>query len=273
WLVDVSYAALGVGERAARAVNATAALLLVLGLYGWALPRVGLRGALATGLVAATSGGWYGLARYANLGMTFAAFVTAAVLAGLAWLERPQPRRPPVLPWIAAGLATLVKGPLAFVLIGAPLVVATALRRDRPTLRELGLLRGSAIVVALVAPVLVAAAVVDPDYVVAFGATNVRRFAENAPHAAPFWYYVVWLPVLAMPWTLVAVPAVREAARTPRGRILLAWAVLVPALMSLARSKLATYVLPSLPPIALVVGPYLARVARDGASVEDELWL
>jgi 4-amino-4-deoxy-L-arabinose transferase-like glycosyltransferase len=273
WLVTASYATFGVSDGAARAVNATAALALVLALYGWALPRVGLRGALATGLVAATCGGWFGLARYANLDMTFTAFVTAGVLAGLAWLERSPPRRPPLLTYAAAGLATLVKGPLAFVLIGAPLLAAMALRRQRPTLRELGLVRGTAIVVALVAPLVVAVAVLDPSYVTAFAATNARRFSAHAPHAAPFYYYVVWLPVLVMPWTLLAVPAVREAARAPRGRVLLAWAVLVPALMTLARGKLATYVLPALPPIALVIGPYLARVSRHGATVEDEVWL
>ena len=273
WLVTASYATRGVSDGAARAVNATAATALVLALYIWAVPRFGLRGALATGLVAATCGGWYGLARYASLDMTFTAFVTVGVLDGLAWLERPQPRRPPLLTYAAAGLATLVKGPLAFVLIGAPLLAAVVLRRELPTLRDLGLVWGTAIVVGIVAPLVVASAVLDPSYVTAFAATNVKRFGAHAPHAAPFYYYLLWLPVLVMPWTLLAVPAVREAAQTPRGRVLLGWAIVVPALMSLARGKLATYVLPALPPIALVMGPYLARVQRHGATVDDEIWL
>jgi 4-amino-4-deoxy-L-arabinose transferase-like glycosyltransferase len=273
WLVTASYTTVGVSAGAARAVNAIAALLLVLVLYAWALRRMGFEGALAAGLVAATSAGYFGLARYANLDMTFTAFVTLGVLAGLAWLERPAPRRPPLLTYAAAGVATLVKGPLGFVLIGAPLMAAVTLQRERPTLRELGLVRGTAIVVALVAPLVVAAALLDPAYVTAFAATNVRRFGEHAPHAAPVYYYALWLPVLAMPWTLLAIPAVRHAAGTARGRVLLAWAVLVPAVMTLASGKLATYVLPALPPIALVVGPYVARVWRDGETLDDDGWL
>jgi len=273
WLLTASYALRGPSDGAARAVNATAALALVMAVYLWALPRVGLRGAFTVGLVAATCGGWFGLARYANLDMVFTLFVSAGVLAGLAWLERSPPRRPPVLTYAAAGLATLVKGPLGFVLIGAPLVAAVVLRRERLALRELGLVRGTLIVVAIIAPFVVAAAVLDPDYLTAFAATNAKRFSAHAPHAAPFYYYAMWLPVLAMPWTLLALPAVREAAGNPRGRVLLAWAVVVPALMTLARGKLATYVLPALPPIALVIGPYLARVSRHGATVEDDIWL
>src|SRR5207253_189095 len=75
-------------------------------------------------LVAASSAGWFALARYANLDMLFTACVTVGVLAGLAWLERPAARRPMLAPFVAAGLGTLVKGPLAGVLIGAPLVLA-----------------------------------------------------------------------------------------------------------------------------------------------------
>src|SRR5437773_1053110 len=118
WLVALAYGALGVGEAAARAVSALAALVAVLSLYAYALPRWGVPAGLGAGLVAATSAGWFGLARYGNLDMTLTACVTVGVLGGLSWLERPAPRRAPLVPYVAAGLGLLVKGPLAVLPLG-----------------------------------------------------------------------------------------------------------------------------------------------------------
>src|SRR5438876_58651 len=138
WLVVLAYGALGVGEVAARAVSALAALVAVLALYAYALPRGGPLAALGAGVLAATSVGWFGLARYGNLDMTLTACVTVGVLAGLAWLERPAPRRGPLAPYVAAGLGLVVKGPLALVLVAGPLALAALVQRPRPRVRGRG---------------------------------------------------------------------------------------------------------------------------------------
>src|SRR5438445_571861 len=151
WLVALAYAALGVNEAAARAVSALAALVAVLALYAYALPRWGLPAALGAGAVAATSAGWFGPARYGNLDMTLTACVTVGVLGGLAWLERPAPRRAPLASYVAAGLGLLVKGPLALVLVAGPLALAAPVGRPRPRLGELGLGPGAPTAVALAA--------------------------------------------------------------------------------------------------------------------------
>src|SRR5438128_9870707 len=79
WLVALAYGALGVGEAGARAVSALAALVAVLALYAYALPRWGLPAALGAGAGAATSAGWFGPARHANLDMPRTALVTGRV--------------------------------------------------------------------------------------------------------------------------------------------------------------------------------------------------
>jgi 4-amino-4-deoxy-L-arabinose transferase len=264
WLADAGYAALGVGAGGARAASAVAGWITVLAVYLWAVPRVGAAGALGAGLVAATSAGWFGLARYGNLDMTFTACVTLGVLAGLAWLDRPAPRPPPRAPFVAAALGTLVKGPLALVLVAGPLLLAGVARRPRPTLRELGVGRGLAIAGAIVALGFGPIAVLDPHTLLGFAATNVRRFGAASPHAAPFWSYALWLPALFLPWTVLAIPPLIAAARDARRRELLAWAVFVPAVLTLATGKLPTYVLPALPPLALLVGPALAEIVQRG---------
>src|SRR6266446_3708859 len=238
WLVALAYAALGVGEAAARAVSALAGL--------------------GAGLVATTSAGWFGLARYGNLDMTLTACVTVGVLGGLSWLERPAPRRAPLVPYVATGLGLLVKGPLAVLLVAGPLALAAIVQRPRPRVAELGMVRGTLAVVALGALLYVPVGLLDASYLSAFAATNVRRLGSESPHAGPIHYYLLWLPALLLPWALFVPGPLRRAARDPARRPLLLWAVFVPAVLTLARGKLATYALSALAPLALIVGTELA---------------
>jgi 4-amino-4-deoxy-L-arabinose transferase-like glycosyltransferase len=270
WLIMLAYRVGGVEAGAARAVSATAALVAVLAVYAFAVPRHGPAGALAAALVLATSGGWLALARFVNLDMTLTVCVVVGVLAGLAWLDRGPPRRPPLVPYLAAALATLVKGPLGAVLVLGPLALALLLRRPRPRFGELGLVRGVALAGLVVAAFWLPVALLDASYATRFVTTNLRRFGTESPHAAPVWYYVVWLPALLLPWTLLAPAVIVRAARDPGQRALLLWAAFVPALLTLARGKLATYALSALVPLALIVGPELARTVRTGPPREDE---
>jgi 4-amino-4-deoxy-L-arabinose transferase-like glycosyltransferase len=270
WLVAAAYAVAGVDEGAARAVSALAALVAVLALYLYAVPRVGIAGAFGAGLVASTCVGWLAFARYVNLDMTLTACVTVGVLAGLAWLDRPAPRPPPLLPYVAGGLGVLVKGPLAIVLVGGPLVLAALVRRPRPALAELGLLRGAAVVAGIAAVLYGPLTLLDRSYADAFAATNARRFAADSPHGEGPLYYLVWLPVLALPWTFLAWPALVRGARDPARRALVLWLAFVPAVLTLATGKLATYALSALAPFALLVGPDLVRTVRAGPAPEDD---
>src|SRR5213076_200548 len=73
-----------------------------------------------------------------------------------------------------------------------------------------------------------------------------------------------WVPALLFPWTLFAVGPLRRAARDPRRRTLVLWAVFVPTVLTLARGKLATYALSALAPLALLVGAGAALFAARG---------
>jgi 4-amino-4-deoxy-L-arabinose transferase-like glycosyltransferase len=191
------------------------------------------------------------------------------VLAGLAWLDRPPPRRPPLAPWVAAGVATLVKGPLGAALVLGPLTLALVARRPRAAPAELGLGRGLAVAGAIVAALYGPVGLLDPSYLAAFAGTNLRRFSAASPHPAPAYYYLLWLPALCLPWTVLLAPAVVRGARDPARRPLVLWAACVPALLTLPRGKLATYGLSALAPLALLGGPALARAVAAGPAPED----
>src|SRR5207248_466123 len=102
--------------------------------------------------------------------------------------------------WIASAvgcaLGVMTKGPIAFVLLGPPLVLYVWLNRDRPrpTFAQWAVYGG--LVLALVAPWYVAICVRDPHFAYHFFIDqHLVRFAMRQYHVQPVWYYV---PVLLL---------------------------------------------------------------------------
>jgi 4-amino-4-deoxy-L-arabinose transferase-like glycosyltransferase len=97
---------------------------------------------------------------------------------------------------------------------------------------------------------------------------TVGRYTDAWHHREPFWYFIVqvipglWLPLtLLLPWLM---PQWRKAwqARDLRIALLLSWVVLVVLFFSFSSGKRGIYVLPALPALALVSGPYLIELMR-----------
>jgi 4-amino-4-deoxy-L-arabinose transferase-like glycosyltransferase len=200
-----------------------------------------------------------------NVDMTLTACITLGVLLGLAWLEDPARTSRAAGALDRGRLGTIIKGPIALVLVAGRSRLpghrpdAPASPRSPPPVRVVTSL---AIAALLYVPV----ALLDQSYVRHFAGTNVARLGAGAPHASPAWYYFVWAS-----GTAASVDALRArrgagAARDPRSRVLLAWALFVPVVLTLARGKLATYALSALVPLALLIGPPIARAAVEAAD-------
>jgi 4-amino-4-deoxy-L-arabinose transferase-like glycosyltransferase len=90
------------------------------------------------------------------------------------------------------------------------------------------------------------------------------RFATNKyHHPGPFYFYLPVLAGLALPWTIVLVASLISARRwnwrgalpLDRAKVFaLAWLIVPVAFFSFSGSKLAAYVLPALPAVAILVG-------------------
>jgi 4-amino-4-deoxy-L-arabinose transferase-like glycosyltransferase len=99
------------------------------------------------------------------------------------------------------------------------------------------------------------------------------RFATNKyHHPGPFYFYLPVLAGLALPWTIVLVASLysmrrwnwRGPSSLDRARIFaLAWLIVPVAFFSFSGSKLAAYVLPALPAVAILVGERIDCFIRD----------
>ena len=209
--------------------------------------------ALALGVLA-TSPFLFVSAQYANHDMLVAGLITWAVLALALAVDKP-PRVH--LGWLVAGcvacaLAMLAKGLIGFVLPGL-VVVPWLLAQGRwrqlmGMLHPLGLLAFALVA----APWFVAMQLRFPlffDYF--FVEQHFRRFAQAGfNNVQPFWFFIVLLPALMLPWSAWLLPAARRAwaGRNARIGLYIWWVVAIVVFFSLPSSKIVGYVLPAVAP-------------------------
>jgi 4-amino-4-deoxy-L-arabinose transferase-like glycosyltransferase len=276
WLAGGAFSLLGETEAAARVPSVLAAVLLVFAtalvgarLYGSA---AGLHAGFAAGLSVLP----FVYGRAASMDMLLAA--TATVATGLVALRilGVAGRLSIAFGAAFAGLAVLAKGPLGLLLPG--LVVAGYLlaTREGRWLRE------------IVSPLPIAAfLVVAAPWYTAISLDQGRRFLDvfildhNVErftstihhHPGPVWYYLPVLLAGLFPWSGLVVPAVwRTSPRASRTDLfLLLWLALPLLFFSLAGSKLPGYVLPCVPPLAILVGRFADRLVAERGSPEAYL--
>jgi 4-amino-4-deoxy-L-arabinose transferase-like glycosyltransferase len=276
WLAGAAFGVLGETEAAARAPSVLALLLLTgaTALFGARL--YGSAAGLHAGFVAGTAVLPFAYGRAASMDMLLAATVTLAIgLAGLR-LVGISGRAACVGAAAAAGLATLAKGPLGLLLPG--LVVAGYLlsTREWRRLREL-LAPGAVVAFLLVAAPWYVAILRDQGqhFLDVFILNhNLQRFSSTIHnHPGPFWYYLPVLLLGLVPWSGLAVPGLHRCdPRASRSdRFVLLWLLLPLAFFSLAASKLPGYILPCVPPLAILMGRAADRLIREGPT--PERWL
>lgn len=268
WLLRATFATLGTTELAARLPSALATLGTLVLLHRFARRHFGGRTAITGAVIYATMPLVVMLGRYCNLDAVLAFFVTWATLRFLDWIPGPRTRAP-WSAYLAMALGTLVKGPVAL-LLPCSTALLVALRRGGAwrALRAAAPIGGLLLVGLLVGPWLAGTAVDEPPYLQTFFLEhNLQRFLSSEfEHVRDPTYFVRILPVLLLPWSLLLPAALgpgREHAGAKMRGDLLIWAAVVIGFFSIGRAKLASYVLPAMPPLALWLGARLTEPAPE----------
>ncbi len=279
WLGAACQWLLGPSPVAAQLPSGIASALSVAMVYLWSRAWRGRRFALLASLCLLGSGMFLIMGSI----LTTDPLLAACLLAAFASFQRAEAR--PGSGWIwsfwlAAAFAALVKGPLAWVLLGCGIAPYLALtRRPIEALRAVVAmrpLRGLLILIAVNAPWWAAVWRVDPRYVEFFFVRiNLQGFVDpNVNHPGPAWTYLAVLGGGLFPLSVALLPpaclriwrafAGLARSRWGRGRgdiplgdgaiePYLACCLLGPlAFLSLSASKLPTYVLPLFPMLVML---------------------
>jgi 4-amino-4-deoxy-L-arabinose transferase-like glycosyltransferase len=281
WLAAIAFQLFGVSEAAARLPSAFLATLATLGLAWLARRRSGDSTAWLVLVLLPTSVGMFGFARGATTDMPFSALLTLALIAvdGALSRTRDSSRSRPPYGWLVAlgavlGLATLAKGPAAVLLAGgSTLLWAAVTRRWR---EAFGLLHPVAVVSFLVTalPWYVLCALRNPDFVRVFLiAHNWERFFTPVfQHQQPFWFFGPILLLGLAPWSLLLLAPLRQTARRwpllsredSTSLLFACWVVFPFVFFSASQSKLPGYILPTVPPLVVLLARGFSRTLEDG---------
>ncbi len=166
------------------------------------------------------------------------------------------------------GLAFLTKGFLAFALPGIVLLPFILI------VKQYNLLWRSAWVVLfavlIVLPWAIAIHLREADFWHYFiWEEHIRRFlSNNAQHEAPFSFYFVALPAMAFPWFSFVPAAIAGYYSKIQNKnllwFLLLWFGMPLLFFSISKGKLATYILPCLIPLAILISTGLVKYLQTG---------
>jgi 4-amino-4-deoxy-L-arabinose transferase-like glycosyltransferase len=278
----------GVHDWSARLPSTTFAFVMIALIY-LHMRRFRPGGHLDAALITAACAGIMGFARGASTDMQMAAPLAIGLLGWYAWYETGSKF------WLFdiyffTGVATLAKGPVAPFLAAVIVVAFAFLRRQWSILRRSFWWPGVVLYFAMVLPWFIAVQHDNPTFFREFFFEhNLLRFAtDRFEHRQPIWYYLIVVLLATMPWTVIAVRALVDGILTsvaewrlrhsPNAKpcvnrpgdafpeFLVIWALIPIVFFSFSQSKLPGYILPSIPPIAILTGDFLFRRRRQGLN-------
>ncbi len=263
WMEAGSYALLGVCESAARLPNAILTLLaaLAIGFLGWRI----------------TGEGWSSLfvifGRAASTDMALTVPYSLMLITAFIALEEESLRWASLAGFFGA-LAVLAKGPIGVVLAVGTLFIYMLILRRFPAAK---IIVGFTLVIAAVGlPWFILAWVANGDnfFLTFIVNHHIARFLTDLHHhSQPFWYYIPILLLGFFPWVFFLFPAARNFLKRKRDltrpefrlRLFLwIWALLPILFFSASSAKLPGYILPSFPPLALLVSLEWKRQQEEG---------
>ena len=286
WLAAAAYLVAGPTEFAARFWSALSGVGLVLvtwlaarrlgsPTYGPDVRTFGNDPAWLAGAIVATCFGCFAMARLALPDLPLAFLITLAIWALLEnrWL----------LAGAAAGLGFVMKGPLALVIPAIVLLPIWWRERRFWTIRPRDVVLAAAIFAVIGLPWYAAmtfehgAAYLESFFV----GDNLERFATdrfNEPR--PVWFYIPIVIGGMLPWSmfLLILPlrSVRDVVSRRRGPTAAEWRLLLWALMPLlfftiSVGKQPRYILPALPPLAILLAYSIVSRVRDAGTSQKAL--
>lgn len=179
------------------------------------------------------------------------------------------------LAWIAAALGMLSKGLEAVVLPGLVFIIYTLITRDWKRWKQLHVYGGIIVFVVIAAPWYLLVSLHNPGFAYHFFIfEHFYRFLTPEAHRPGAWWYFIPIVLFGLlPWwpqfTRSVVNLFRRAhIQTQSGQFnhrvfLWTWCIVVFLFFSFSSSKLASYVLPIFPALALLVGYELAQMRRS----------
>ena len=270
--VAISLACFGDSETAARMPSAAFGIGLAGLIYIFCRREYGVRCAALATMVLATTPLFLVNAHTVIFDIALSFFTVLAIFAGYRAEESEgKSRRYWYLTGaVAAGFATLVKGPIGFLIPGLVLFVFHRYLGRRGLLRRFFAPLNLLVFFVVVLPWFVGLSLVHRDFAY-YGLVeeSFNRFTTTEFHRSkPFYFYGIIVVGMFLPWSLLLPEAAVAAWKSRRDRarpdvLCIVWAVVVVIFFSLSQSKMPGYILSATVPCAVLVARIFDRAWAD----------
>ena len=272
WLVAASFKILGPSEFSARLPNVLISLILLIGTLLLGRFLFDFQTGLSSAWILLTSGLYLAVSRLVipDMALSLWIFVAAACSANLFFGSRYR-----VLSLyggaLALGMGMLTKGPVAWLIVLLPSVIFAIWKRRGVEISWIHWLVAALLMLGISFSWYILVTIQRPgtfDYFLRYQLLG-RMFKGTTGHRHPFYYYLIVLPLGFLPWILFMPQAFAwqlkraQSSKQERDRIhfLLLWFLIPLVLLSLFKTKLATYIVPLYPPLALLMGRFWSAVS------------
>lgn len=287
WMQAVSIKAFGINEWSVHFVNALMALITCLFIYAIGRKLYDRYTGIFASLILATSNLFFILARIITLDMTLTAFLSMGLLCFLIGAQADRYKSSftyanKVFPvgkiyllffYLFIALAVMTKGLVGLLLPGGIILFWTIWFHDWHRLKNYHILTGSLLFLLIAAPWHILVQLKNPEFFNFYFIEQhfLRYFTTYAGRMQPAWFFSAIFIAGFFPW-ICFLPAALRLCLPNKGDIrkyrdkyrnevfFLIWAGVVFLFYNFSDSKLPPYILPMIPPLAIIVGRYLAEV-------------
>ncbi|RMG57155.1 MAG: glycosyltransferase family 39 protein [Deltaproteobacteria bacterium] len=274
WVTALGYRLFGINEWGARVFQGVFALAVLGLIFLFGRKFLGFWSGLFASLVLLLTPGFLGAERNLTTDMLLLFCVTGALTCFFAYLKERKKSYLLFLYFFIA-LSLITKGPMGVVVIVPVIVTNLAFERRLNLLKNLLSPGGIALAAIISLPWYLLMAIKVPgfiDYIVKVQVLG-RITGNGIGHPHPWYYFLGVFPLLTLPWLPFAIA--RGVRIMRKGKIhsewgvtlfLLIWAFLPPLIFSLPATKLPLYVLPSLPPVAMLAGKEIDEMLTESKA-------
>ncbi len=171
--------------------------------------------------------------------------------------------------WAGCALAVLSKGLIGLVLPAGALVLYSLIKRDFALWKRLRPVSGFALFLLIAAPWFIAVSLANPEFAQFFFMhEHFARYTSDVHRRVQPWHYFIPLLLLGvLPWVVTLIDSMLRVRGKPgRGvfdpiTFLWIWCGFIFVFFSASHSKLASYILPMFPALALLIGVRLSRIS------------
>ena len=273
--VALSFSLFGESEGVARLSSAFFGFSLLVAVFLFCRKVYDQRTATLAILIVATTPLYIAFSRIVIFDMTLAFFVCSTIFACFLAEESEEKQR---IRWyligaLSAGVATLVKGPVGFIIPTLVITIFNGIEGRLGVMKRAFALRNWAVFFAVVLPWFVGLSLLRPDFpYYGIMRESLARFSTTEFHrTAPFYYYAPIIAGTFFAWSLLLpesiVAAWQERKRWSRAdRLLVVWAIVVVLFFSISQSKLPGYILTAVVALGILTARVFAMALNNNAG-------